>query len=442
MGGTTERAWDTVLHKVSRLLDDVHHSPEAILRAVTACLSVQVPGTWVAVLMDDDPTRSLVLVDDHADPEIADYIQRSLAHHSRPERAPTTGLARKVIDSGEALLLPRLKLADVLALSSGATRDYWADYQPPAALMGESIWSALWVPIRAYGAVLGALGVGNRRPEVELTEVDKVGLQAIADRVGLALRNSQFETAAARRNERLAAFESVVTAMTAGADLRVTLGLILDQLIERLSADAADILTVNDNPATLHIAVSRGFYSGYPTSGGGSLPTDAWCFARGAGSIHEIAELDRLERSWRRSLFAREGFRAYRGTPTKVRGRLVGVLEVFYRSEFEPDQESSAFMGVLASLAAIAIDRETAPQYRSISEQSDQPSTSRPMPDLSRTERDVLHLVVEGHTNLEIARTSHRAEATVKSSVRQLLRKAGVRNRTELARVALREGWL
>jgi GAF domain-containing protein/DNA-binding CsgD family transcriptional regulator len=442
MAGTRGRAWDEVLLEVSRLLDDVHHSPDAILRVVATSLSTQVPGTWAAVLMDDDPTRSLVLVDDHSDPEVADYIRRFMAHHSRPERAPTSGLSRQVIDSGEALLIPRIKLEDVLALSSGAVRDYWGSHPPPAALMGESIWGVLWVPIRAYGSVLGTLALGERRPDCELAEVDKVGLQAIADLVGLALRNSQFENAAIRRNDRLSAVESIVTVMTAGADLRATFSVILEQLIERLAIDAADILTVDQALRVVQVAASRGFFSSYPSNGGGKLSTDIWSHADDADLVSNIADLDRLEHSWRRSLFAREGFKAYLGIPTIVRGTVVGVLEMFHRSEFEPDNESIAFMRVLATLAAIAIDGATAPKARPTSEVPAISPSRRPIPDLSRTERDVLPLIVDGQTNREIARRSYRSESTVKSCVRQLLRKARVRNRTELARVALSEGWL
>src|ERR1051326_3400480 len=252
MDSVRGRSWDAVLRAVSRLLDGAHADPDAIFRMVTASLSSQVAGTWIAVLMDEDPTRSLVLVHDHSNPDVVDYIRGFMADHWRPEQAPTSGLARQVIDSGEPILTPHTKLGAVLAMSSPSVRDYWRNHPPPPALSGDSMWGILWVPIRAYGATLGAFGLGDRLPGCEVGELDRLGLQAIADRVGLALRSAQFENAAARRSDRLSAVEGIVTAMTAGTDLRATLSVILDQLIERLSVDAPDTLTPNNKPASFN----------------------------------------------------------------------------------------------------------------------------------------------------------------------------------------------
>ena len=66
----------------------------------------------------------------------------------------------------------------------------------------------------------------------------------------------------------------------------------------------------------------------------------------------------------------------------------------------------------------------------------------RPAPDFSRGEREVLKLLVEGHTNKQIAATVHRTENTIKFHVRQIRQKIGAGNRTEVARKATQEGWV
>jgi DNA-binding NarL/FixJ family response regulator len=63
-------------------------------------------------------------------------------------------------------------------------------------------------------------------------------------------------------------------------------------------------------------------------------------------------------------------------------------------------------------------------------------------PRLSPLEREILSLLVEGTTNSAIAQAVHLSQSTVKFHVRQILQKGGAGNRTELARVATREGWL
>jgi DNA-binding NarL/FixJ family response regulator len=49
---------------------------------------------------------------------------------------------------------------------------------------------------------------------------------------------------------------------------------------------------------------------------------------------------------------------------------------------------------------------------------------------------------VEGLSNAAIAAKVHLSQHTIKFHVHRLLQKAGVVNRTELARKATKEGWL
>src|SRR5207237_6849758 len=55
-------------------------------------------------------------------------------------------------------------------------------------------------------------------------------------------------------------------------------------------------------------------------------------------------------------LIAGEGFVAYVGVPLIVKGRVLGVLDIFQRSSLEPDSEWQEFLDALAGQAAIAID--------------------------------------------------------------------------------------
>ncbi len=64
----------------------------------------------------------------------------------------------------------------------------------------------------------------------------------------------------------------------------------------------------------------------------------------------------------------------------------------------------------------------------------------RARPELSGREREVLHWVVLGRTNKEIAQELGIAEVTVKLHVGNVLQKLGVRDRTEAATVAIQRG--
>jgi DNA-binding NarL/FixJ family response regulator len=118
-----------------------------------------------------------------------------------------------------------------------------------------------------------------------------------------------------------------------------------------------------------------------------------------------------------------------------------GVLEVFDRSALQPDQEWLGFLEAVGSNAAIAIEhasmRETLARAEHVPARHPGPA-----PELSRLERWILAFVVDGATNQDIAEKVHLSQNTVKFHVRRILQKAGVINRTELARKATQQGWL
>lgn len=60
---------------------------------------------------------------------------------------------------------------------------------------------------------------------------------------------------------------------------------------------------------------------------------------------------------------------------------------------------------------------------------------------LTRRERDILRLIARSYSNKQVGRQLDISEGTVKVHVRHLLKKMGMRTRTEAAVWAAREGW-
>jgi len=69
-------------------------------------------------------------------------------------------------------------------------------------------------------------------------------------------------------------------------------------------------------------------------------------------------------------------------------------------------------------------------------------NTVDPYDTLTEREREVLHLVAEGHTNAEIAARLSISIRTVEMHRGHMMRKVGLRNQTDLVRYALRRGIL
>jgi DNA-binding CsgD family transcriptional regulator len=221
----------------------------------------------------------------------------------------------------------------------------------------------------------------------------------------------------------------------------LTLRVILDQVTAGLAIDAADILMLDETDGNLVAVASTGFQStsipDYRLPVDESLPGRTLVGRR----IETVTALGAFSQFRRRSLFAREGFKSYGAVPLIARGKLTGVLEVFHREQLQPDQEWMEFLDALGSEAAIAIDN--ADMYDQLQKAAPAASGPKsPAPDLSRLEREILALIVQGDSNRDIADKVHLSTNTVKFHVRQLLQKVDVENRTELAHKATREGWL
>ncbi len=71
---------------------------------------------------------------------------------------------------------------------------------------------------------------------------------------------------------------------------------------------------------------------------------------------------------------------------------------------------------------------------------SDKPSASKVAGDLSKREMEVLQLIVDGFTNMEIADKLFISNRTVDTHRRNLLQKLNVRNTAELVKFALKNG--
>jgi DNA-binding CsgD family transcriptional regulator len=292
--------------------------------------------------------------------------------------------------------------------------------------------------MRTRGTTIGTLGIFDRRSVKPLTGRDVEWLQEIADRIAVPVENAQVQVTAKSRLDRITGLRHIALAMAGSRDLRLTLQVILDQALTGLVVDAADLLVLDEVDGMLRMVASTGFQTTsipeYRLPVLAELPGHALLSLVGASNGAPTEDR-------RRTLFAREGFKSRRAMPLVVQGRLTGVIEVFSRSQLQPDQEWLDFLEALASEAAVAVDSAgLAEKFGKRALGSAEKRAAHP--DFSRLENEILALVVEGLSNPEIAHKMHLSQHTIKFHVRRLLQKVGAVNRTELARKATKEGWL
>ncbi len=160
-----------------------------------------------------------------------------------------------------------------------------------------------------------------------------------------------------KRMHQMSALRTIDLAISSSLDLRVTLSVILEQVINELGVDAADVLLLDPRTQMLDFAAGRGFITqaaeqnqillGIGLAGAAALDQKTV-------QVPDVAEApaDFI----RRDVFSKEQIEAFFVTPLVAKGETKGVLEVFHRAPFQPDAEWLSFFEALAGQAAIAID--------------------------------------------------------------------------------------
>lgn len=155
--------------------------------------------------------------------------------------------------------------------------------------------------------------------------------------------------------EHMTALRSIDIAISSTMDLRVTLHILLDQVVSQLKADAAGILLYDFHTRSFNFAAGRGFRTNAVENS--PIPLDQG-FAGRAVLEHRPVIISNLYESGEMfpSIFKDEGFAAYFAVPLIVKGQVKGVLEIFKRAPFAPDREWLNFLELLGGQAAIALD--------------------------------------------------------------------------------------
>ncbi|MBU1964564.1 MAG: HD domain-containing protein, partial [Proteobacteria bacterium] len=162
-----------------------------------------------------------------------------------------------------------------------------------------------------------------------------------------------------RQIDRLAALRAIDMAITASLDMRVTFSIFLEQVINNLHVDAADVLVLNSHSFNkLTFVAGRGFRTNALRYTNLSIGEG---FAGRVAQERKTICIPDLEKEAQDLLkispqISSEDFVAYYGAPLIAKGQVKGVLEIFNRTPLEPDQEWLDFLEALATQAAIAAD--------------------------------------------------------------------------------------
>jgi len=269
-------------------------------------------------------------------------------------------LVLQLMKSDQPILWNELESAPIMKALWKDELDYLLDLK-----------AELFIPLKAQNELVGILVLGQKRSEVPYSQEEIGTLMTLANQISVAVQNAQLfslaqkELTERRKAEkqlqlqlkRLSALQDINVAITENIDLRIPLVLLLDQVINELKVDAADVLLFDPEARNLNYVAGRGFktnalkFTNLPLGKG-----MAGKAAQTRQAIH-IKDLAAEETSLHQSpLLEAEGFVSYFGFPLIARGQVKGVLEVFHRSRLEPNKEWLDYLNTLIAETAIAVD--------------------------------------------------------------------------------------
>jgi len=228
------------------------------------------------------------------------------------------------------------------------------------------------------GEVLGLLKVYSFGEPRTFNANELALLQGLADQAAQAIANARLLAASEKRLANIHALREIDKAILGSSDVSVALGVVLDQVLSRLGADASSALLLNSHTQTLRYAAGRGFRTNTPRRTEWQLGEGLAGRAALERRLIHVADLESPEsptvfphasdelqwpdtelfipRNRRTGVPVNEGFVSYHGVPLVANGHVKGVLEVWHRSPLSLDDEDLEFLETLAGQAAIAID--------------------------------------------------------------------------------------
>lgn len=155
--------------------------------------------------------------------------------------------------------------------------------------------------------------------------------------------------------ENMIALKEIGVTIGSSLDLKITLNILLNNLVSQLLIDAADVLLLDPNTLYLDFSAGRGFLT--PAIQSTHVRMGEGNAGKAALERKPIIIAD-LSTSLTNALKG-EDFKSYVAIPLIAHGKVTGVLEIFQRNFFNPTPEWLNYLELIAGQAAIAIDNAT-----------------------------------------------------------------------------------
>lgn len=212
------------------------------------------------------------------------------------------------------------------------------------------------VPLHSNENVIGALCINVRLPR-EITPGEVRILNALAEIGGNTIQRMRLHEQTVKQLQRLDTLRAIDLVISSTHDLQFMLNILISQIIKQLEVDALCILLKKPASSWLEFAAGQGFYSRNIEASKARVGEG---YTGQAVLEQQIVWVRNLrvepEKFSHHSLLADEAFVSYFAVPLIGKGEVKGVMEIYHRSELNPDQEWLSFLETLGGQTAIAIE--------------------------------------------------------------------------------------
>lgn len=167
----------------------------------------------------------------------------------------------------------------------------------------------------------------------------------------------QAEQKIRRQIDYLTALQDIDRTIASDVDMHLSLNALIAKARSLLAVDAAAVLLIDYSMNALEFAAGDGFRT---NMAGDSMIRPHETHAGRVALKRHIIKIPDLKseagNSFMTGYLAGEDFTSYYGVPLFIKGRVIGVFEVFHRAPVRRDQEWLDFLNALAGQAAIAIN--------------------------------------------------------------------------------------
>lgn len=214
--------------------------------------------------------------------------------------------------------------------------------------------SVLIIPVQNDDKIFGVLLLSSSELAA-FSEEDQQIVRTLANNLAICLLNCTNEQQIQDQFKKLSSLHKIDLSITSCTDLNLTLTLLLNFVISLLKVDAADVLLLNSDTLSCRQVFAAGFIKEIHTPI--KEQSHLWKKVVRERSILFVSLLSESAASEESKQFWKtEELVAYWGIPIIAKGKVKGILEVYKRSQFQPDSEWLNFFETMAGQAAIAVE--------------------------------------------------------------------------------------